>query len=424
MRTPSFLIFAFFVVVTAALPAAAQTCTADDPETCDADGNVSFCNADLQLEAISCESAFGIPGATCAPLDCGPDCPGTVGCENVRGAACSGIGTLFDADDANNGATLMTVGCAGTDVCVAGATGETCVARPAGVATCTAAGEGHCVGDLLTACIGFADSDAFLAAPGVLDCSVFGAGFTCDDSGPNPTCVNPACGAELAGRCDGSTAIHCTDGVEDSRENCATFGDTCVQDAADQDPQCVTADPQCGSGGGGVCDGQVATICAGGQFQTTTDCAVAGLVCGVVAGTTRVGCIEPGSSSEGEGEPGDPECEEDSDCDDDEECDDGECVDEGGGGGRRGGGGGTPVEPPGLFSCNDAGAFPVAAVFAGVAVIAVGRRRRRFEHGQRNIGVGSAGREELALRRGGGHPAAHHLGAHEDHQSGVLFAVG
>lgn len=268
----------------------------------------------------------------------------------------------------------MAVNCTSGSACVAGESGETCEALPGGISACTSSSI-TCVGDSVVACQGYSAATNSVSAPGVFPCSLFGAGFTCleDDAGQVTGCGNPACGEAGVGRCDGTTAVRCSEGVEDGRENCATTGEACVQDDPASSPTCVLADERCGANGGGACAGNVATICTGGQFTTTTDCSQNGLVCGTIPGTTRTGCVEPGGGDEGEGEGPADECEDDGDCDDDEECDDGECVDADGGRGR--GGDPEPVPAPGLFSCASGGAFPVASV--AVAAVVFGLRRRR-----------------------------------------------
>lgn len=372
---------AFVVTALGSISAQAQTCLETDPEVCNAAGDVEFCDPNtLTLQTLNCAETFNATGAFCGPLDCdGVDCPADrITCTNARGGACLGIATLFDGDESDNARELMTVTCGGSDACVVdtGTGAETCQAG-SGVPACTAADAGlRCVGNKIVGCIGFVDAVAAVTTPGVSDCASFGVGFLCveDTVAGTVGCQNPDCGAEGFGSCDGTTAIQCSGGEEQNRENCATFGQACVQDTPTSSPQCITADPECGAGGNGVCNGQEATICQGGSFVSTTNCAASGLVCGVVPGTNRIGCNTPGSG-EGEGEGEAPaECEDDNDCDDDEECDDGECVSDRP---RRGGGAEEPVPAPGLFSCAEtplAGAPLLALGLAGTLML---RRRRR-----------------------------------------------
>ncbi len=378
MRVISSPFFAAVVVIAsfASGNAAAQDpCTVGDPDTCDADGQIIFCNAGT-TEAFDCNQLAA--GASCAPLACGgPGCPADLinACVGTdRGDSCLGVATFFDGDDSNDDTTFMAVNCASGSACVASASGETCAALPSGVSACTSSSI-SCVGDAIVACQGYTAATNSVSSPGVFPCSVFGAGFTCqeNDAGEVIGCGNPACGDEGAGRCDGNTRVDCTEGVENERENCATFGSVCVQDQPDQSPSCVTADEECGPTGGGECNGNVASICSGGVFQTTTDCSTNGLVCGTVAGTTRIGCVERGG--EGEGEAPADECSRDSDCDDDEECDGGECVSADGGNPRRNADP-EPVPAPGFFSCAAAGAFPAGSVVVAGLALALRRRRR------------------------------------------------
>lgn len=377
MRVISSPFFAAVVVIAsfAAGNAAAQDpCTEGDPETCDADGNVVFCNAGT-TQTFDCNTIAA--GASCDTLPCsGTGCPAELitGCTGQRGDNCLGIATFFDGDTSNDEQTNMTVPCASGSACLTTAEGEICSALPSGVSSCTASSL-TCEGQFVVACGGYTAATNALSAPGVFDCEVFGEGFLCTEEGGEVSgCGNPECGGvEQAGRCDGTTAIACDAGVENSRENCATNGEACVQDAPDQSPRCVLADEECGANGGGVCAGNVATICNGGTFSTTTDCSTNGLVCGTIPGTTRIGCVEAGGE-EGEGEAPADECSRDSDCDDDEECDDGECVDAGGSPRRNADP--EPVPAPGFFSCAAAGAFPAGSVVVAGLALALRRRRR------------------------------------------------
>lgn len=367
----------FFVAAFAGAAAAQDPCTDGDPETCNAEGQIVFCDGGTTATFDCADLAAG---TTCGPAACGGSgCPAELvnRCVGARGDSCLGVATVFDGDSSNDQAQFMAVPCAAGDACLTTETGESCGALPSGVSACTASSI-SCSGRFVVACQGYSAATNAVAAPGVFDCGLFGAGFVCqeDAAGEVTGCGNPDCGSAGAGKCDGTTAISCSEGVENGRENCATTGEACVQDSPDVSPTCVLADTRCGTNGGGACAGNVATICTGGQFTTTTDCAANGLVCGTIPDTTRIGCVEPGAQEgEGDGGPAD-ECDSDSDCDDDEECDDGECVDADGGGPRRGGDP-EPVPTPGLFSCAAAGAFPAGSVVAAGLALALRRRRRR-----------------------------------------------
>ncbi|MDP2343826.1 MAG: hypothetical protein Q8O67_22900 [Deltaproteobacteria bacterium] len=363
-------ILAFVVVVTAlsSSGAFAQTCTVGQPETCNVEGLVEFCDEGT-LGTFDCSTAA--EGATCAPLNCvGTGCPADiVRCENVRGGPCIGIGTLFDGDTANDNLLNFSV-CESGSVCLADDAGETCAAPPAGTpGTCTVADSGlSCRGAFLLGCIGFASTNV-QATPGVLDCAAVGAGFTCVEADGQVGCQNPACGAEGNGRCDNGTAVSCEGGEIIGESDCLTLGQACIQDSPAATPFCATADPACGVDGLGTCAGSTATICAGGSVTTTTDCSTVARVCGAIDATGRIGCIIPGGEGEGEGE-GEPECADDNDCDDDEVCDDGECESD------RSDRGGEPVAPaPGLFSCAQSG--PLVPGALALAALAIVLRRRR-----------------------------------------------
>ena len=365
----SLLLVVVVVVVTAAGASHAQTCTVGQPETCTVDGDLEFCR-DGVLEVFSCEGIAA--GSSCAPLDCiGSGCPtDAVRCENVDGGPCFGIGPLFDADTAND-VLLGAVPCESGSVCLLNAGTETCALPPAGVpGICAVTDAGiNCRGTFIVSCIGFSAGNVG-ATPGVIDCREAGADFVCDDS-DGIRCINPACGIAGAGRCDGGTAVSCEGGSFVAETDCLTLGQACIQDDPAQTPFCATPDAACGASGLGVCTGDTAIICAGGQVSTTTDCSGVGRVCGAIDATGRIGCVVPGGEGEGEGEgEAPPECTQDSDCDDGDVCDDGECERD------RARDGGEPVAPaPGLFSCAHSGSLlPASALFIGALLL---RRRRR-----------------------------------------------
>lgn len=148
---------------------------------------------------------------------------------------------------------------------------------------------------------------------------------------PDSACADVDCGVG-AGACVAGVAVSCVDGLEASRQDCATLGRICVQEESSFAPQCVLADPACGASGLGVCSDNQATVCAGGQVETLADCSAVGRICGVIPDSTGlIGCISPGEG-EGEGEgdddradDDDDECRSDRDCADDEECNDRRC---------------------------------------------------------------------------------------------------
>lgn len=357
------LAVAFLAAVPAAAQSAGDPCTDGTPRICSNSTTLLACENGAYTE-VNCPDA--VAGSECAELPCsGPDCPEDAACIGQRGNDCIGVGVLFNADTSDD-ELLMAVPCEGTDVCLTSTSSETCVARPAGVTNCTGFAT-NCVGDLLTICVGFSES-AFLSSPGVMDCGA--AGLTCgtDPATGNPNCIEPAdarCGAEGFGACINNVANFCSNGTfTGSTTDCSNSGQACVDSGGT--PRCVTASPECGPTGVGVCDGNTATICADAQVVNTTDCAAIGRRCGADA-TGQIACIT-GGGGEGEGER-EPECDSDSDCEDDETCDDGECRRE-----RSRGTGDEEAPAAGLFGCNSTGGvvFPMTAAMALLL-----RRRRR-----------------------------------------------
>jgi hypothetical protein len=345
--------------------AVGDDCTATpDVQVCGG-ADILFCNPNTNLiEAFSC--ADQASGSVCATDTCDGVCENFITCQQSRNGTCIGAAPLLDSDT-NNDALFMAVTCEAGDACTLdfSAQTETCRASPIGA--CSQSGA-QCVGSDLVICVGFQDSNDFTVAPIVLRCGTDGA--TCGEGADGPACLadtDPECGGDpQANRCLDGSRIVCDEGVVVDEEDCIARGQACV--TFDGSPSCVTADPECGPLGVGVCTGNVATICEGGSVSSELDCSTVGRRCGAIDENGSIGCAVNGGEGEGEGE---PECEDDSDCDDDEECDDGQCERAGGGRDR---GGDDVIEPAPLFAC--ASATP-GAVGLSVVALALLRRRRR-----------------------------------------------
>jgi hypothetical protein len=365
---------AFVVVMLAAIPAFAQeegdSCSpGTDPDVCTADSSGILACDTNQYVLLDCDSFSS--GSTCDAMPCtGSDCASipAVRCLAERGGTCEGISPLFDDGPP------MNVPCAPNNACTIDASdsSETCTPLQPGVGNCTVADLGvRCEGDLLVACVGYAE-DSVVTTPGVLDCGA--AGLTCVvDADDNIGCDEPPgdtrCGNGGAGdgSCVNNVAHSCSNGAVVNSTDCTTTGRACVVE--DGSPICVVADEECGPAGLGACSGNVATICSGGTFENTVDCTPLGRRCGPVDANGQIGCAVGG---EGEGE-GEGECRNDDDCDSDETCEDGSCERDRSGGGRNRGTD-TDTEETSLFSCATSGAgLPAVLALLGVLV----RRRRR-----------------------------------------------
>jgi hypothetical protein len=362
---------ALLVVMLAAAPAFAQqegdSCSpGTDPDACSADsGGILSCDASNQYVLLDCDLFSS--GSTCDAMPCtGTDCASIqiVRCVAPRGGDCVGISPVFQDG------SPMNVPCEPNSACTIDASdnSETCTALQPGVGNCTVADRGaRCEGDLLVACVGFAE-DSVVTTPGVLDCGA--EGLTCVlNADGNIGCAEPPgdtrCGNGGAGdgSCVNNVAHSCSNGVVVNSTDCTTTGRACV---IEEGPTCVVADEACGPAGLGVCSGNVATICSGGTLVNTVDCTPLGRSCGAVDANGQIGCAAGG---EGEGE---AECSNDDDCDSDETCEDGSCERDRSSGGRDRNTD-TGAEEPSLFSCATSGGLPAVLALLGV----LARRRRR-----------------------------------------------
>ena len=347
-EAPLLLIFASCAALGAvpAWAAAGDFCT---PDVVDAAGNVTqenftdscedgtenllVCNPSVQqVVRLDCSAIYvGAPVgrcqefagvATCAFAD-GDPCVFSTESEPIFPLACqdptSGCMEGFCTPDAGTCRPDAEAACAGASIVTCLNTGQNLVlscdaivaangASATGLA-CADSGDGlYCEG----AQIGDSCVDGFLACAD---------GGMCDSDTDSDTdfgqCVPASCGSSGAGVCDNGVAIVCTDQLETERNDCATFGQICVQSDSGGPPRCVVGDPTCGPLGLGACDLSEATICERGEVVTVTDCSTVGRVCGAVAGTGgRIGCVVPGGEGEGEGEG--------SACSDNEDCGSGE----------------------------------------------------------------------------------------------------
>jgi uncharacterized protein (TIGR03382 family) len=298
-------------------PAHAQSCTANDPQTCTIDDELQFCNSSNMLQVFDCSTAA--TGASCATIPCtGVDCPAdAVTCVAASSGACIGMGALFN-NDPDDDDRLGLVPCRDNQACnVDLDTGmESCISAPAGV-DCDNQVEGslRCEGRFMVGCQPVTDGDAF-ATPYVLDCRGLGPTATCVTEGEGVRCDVPCsdasdCPADLPVCASGSCDAGCT-----SSADCAA-GQVCSQS------MCIDDEPPAGCTNNSQCPGIAICVvgdCVNVECEQDANC-VGDDVC--VDNTCVAGV--PGGEGEGEGGGNTNDCQDDGDCRVNEDCVAGTC---------------------------------------------------------------------------------------------------